>query len=390
MSELINTHDNRATIRWKLLTGVSALALTAYVSIAGVARAEDADRPAVWIELGGEMQMMQGLSDPFTAPFMSAIADIGLDTGKSFSKDQRPPRFAFGLDSRITFQPRDSDWLFSASIRYGRAHTKQHVHNQTAGHIGYIRTIGHAYHYTSIPPSYLRSIEAFRDVDAPSSERHMVLDFSAGKDVGIGLLGHDGKSDVSAGVRIAEFKEGSAVGIYVRPVVSVGYDSLFAVFPAAIFPHQYTMVAHSERSFKGVGPLLSWNASAGLAGNREDGQLMLDWGIDASVLFGRQKAKTDHSTQSYYRKIGPPPKYYALYGKGPLHGNYHSTRSKRVTVPDFGAFVGLSYRYSNAKVSIGYRYDNFLKAMDAGIDAAKKSNLTFNGPYTSISIGLGD
>ncbi len=32
MSELINTHDNRATIRWKLLTGASALALTAYVS----------------------------------------------------------------------------------------------------------------------------------------------------------------------------------------------------------------------------------------------------------------------------------------------------------------------------------------------------------------------
>ena len=42
MSELIKNNDNRATIRWKLLTGASALALTAYVSSAAVAKAEDA------------------------------------------------------------------------------------------------------------------------------------------------------------------------------------------------------------------------------------------------------------------------------------------------------------------------------------------------------------
>ena len=41
MSELIQKNDNRATIRWKLLTGASALALTAYVSSAAIAKAED-------------------------------------------------------------------------------------------------------------------------------------------------------------------------------------------------------------------------------------------------------------------------------------------------------------------------------------------------------------
>ena len=70
MSELINTHDNRATIRWKLLTGASALALTAYVASTGIAGAEDADRPQVWIELGGQMEMMNNFSSPFTAPFL--------------------------------------------------------------------------------------------------------------------------------------------------------------------------------------------------------------------------------------------------------------------------------------------------------------------------------
>ena len=60
MSELINARDNRATIRWKLLTSASALALTAYVSCGSVARAEDTDRPTIWIELGGQMESVTG------------------------------------------------------------------------------------------------------------------------------------------------------------------------------------------------------------------------------------------------------------------------------------------------------------------------------------------
>jgi iron complex outermembrane receptor protein len=384
MSELINTNDNRATIRWKLLTGVSALALTACVSTAGVAYAEDTDRPMVWIDLGGEMQMMQGLSDPFTAPFMSAAADIGLDKGKSFITDQRPVRFAFGVDGKITFQPKDSDWVFSAGVRYGRAHAKRHVHVQADGPEGY-RTVGG---HKSGGLVTFNGIEPFRDVDAPSSERHMVLDFSAGRDVGIGLLGHDGTSTISAGVRIAQFREGATVDIYARPIVNLGFKKIgVAHFPTPTFAHQYTMTAEATRSFKGVGPSLSWNAAAGIAGNAQDGELMVDWGIDAALLFGRQKAKTDHATQAY-QLLGAPPKYIPQYKAVYHHGPYHSTRSKNVTVPDVGAFAGLSFRYPNAKVSIGYRYDMFFKAMDAGIDARHASNLTFNGPYASISIGL--
>ena len=59
-------------------------------------------------------------------------------------------------------------------------------------------------------------------------------------------------------------------------------------------------------------------------------------------------------------------------------------------MPNVGGYAGLSVKYSDLKVSIGYRYDTFLKAMDTGIDAAKESDTTFTGPYASISIGLGD
>ena len=115
---------------------------------------------------------------------------------------------------------------------------------------------------------------------------------------------------------------------------------------------------------------------------------MLDWGVEAALLFGRQKAKTDHKTVGYYKT-----KYahglYTLPAYSPPH-SHHSTRSRNVTVPNIGGFAGLSMKYTNVKVSVGYRADIFFGAMDRGIDVRKDSDLTFNGPYASVSIGLGD
>ena len=42
-----------------------------------------------------------------------------------------------------------------------------------------------------------------------------MLDFSAGKDVGIGLFGHDGTSTINAGIRMMDIKEGS-ISQYLR------------------------------------------------------------------------------------------------------------------------------------------------------------------------------
>jgi hypothetical protein len=50
----------------------------------------------------------------------------------------------------------------------------------------------------------------------------------------------------------------------------------------------------------------------------------------------------------------------------------------------------VSWRTSNAKVSLGYRADMFFGAIDGGIDTRKNENRGFYGPFASISIGLGD
>ena len=65
-------------------------------------------------------------------------------------------------------------------------------------------------------------------------------------------------------------------------------------------------------------------------------------------------------------------------------------RSRNVTVPNLGGYAGLSVNYSNAKISFGYRADEFFGAMDGGQATAKKENRGFYGPYANISIGLGD
>ena len=68
-------------------------------------------------------------------------------------------------------------------------------------------------------------------------------------------------------------------------------------------------------------------------------------------------------------------------------GGHISDRS--VTVPNVGGTFGVSYRYSNAKISFGYRADLFVGAIDGGIDTRKSETLGFYGPFATISFGLG-
>ncbi len=70
------------------------------------------------------------------------------------------------------------------------------------------------------------------------------------------------------------------------------------------------------------------------------------------------------------------------------HGGPHN-RSRMVAVPNVGAMAGLSFHYANAKVSFGYRVDEFFGAMDGGIDTHKSYNFGDSGPFVNISMGLG-
>ena len=376
MSELIQKHDNRATIRWKLLTGASALALTTYVSVAA-ATAADADQPQVWIELGGQLNELQGLGQSYAPPFSSKLVADGFE---SPLKAQSVLHKSFSEDAAISFQPENSDWVFSAAIRYGRSHGGTVRHQQTPGcpcEVTAPTSSGGVYiSYLNIPG------HRFSETRPDIGESHTFLDFQAGKDVGLGLFGRQSSAIVSLGVRIAQFSSNQDLNMRADPDFTV--PRAFLKYPR--YHHTYEVTSQIDRSFRGIGPSITWNASTPIAGNLADGELALDWGVNAALLFGRQKMRGHHQTAgTYYKRSLKYKSTSYIHRTGPV-----DNRSRNVMVPDLGAFAGLSYRFTNAKLSVGYRYDSFLKAIDSGIDTRATSNLTFNGPYASISVGLGD
>jgi iron complex outermembrane recepter protein len=380
-----NSRNPSPAIRWQLLSTVSAFALLASAYATGEAQAADTDRPLLWIELGGQMENVSGQGEVFAPPFMAANAGSSVLGPVTPLQAQQPPKFSYGEEGKISFRPEGSDWIFSAGLRFGRSNDFKHVHHQT------YRTF--RLKYKSGVPNYNsnpRGIDKFSDTQAHHRERHMILDFSAGKDVGLGMFGKDSSSVVSLGVRFAQFTSKSTFDIRARPDLQFKYLNLPTYHISLQFPYYQTYHAtgRAERGFHGLGPSLSWNGSVRFLGNPQDGEITFDWGANAALLFGRQKARVQHQESEHYVTS-------FFWGNGARFTGYlpvphgHSI-DRSVTVPNVGGSLGVSWRVENFKVSLGYRADFFLGAMDAGIDMRKSETLGFKGPFASISVGLGD
>jgi iron complex outermembrane receptor protein len=390
MSELINIRDNRTTIRWKLLAGVSALALTAYVSAGSAAHADDAGKPEVWIELGGQLSRLDDGQETFAPPLMTVRPSM-FSPSQPFEK---PPLYSIDETGKISFQPDGSDWILSASIRYGRSASKRNVHQQTFPISTVTRYSFSGYHFTRHGPPQAAK---FADTNVTNSESHDILDFQAGKDVGLGMFGgKEGSSVISVGIRFAQFASKSNIALKSDPdwhfVFRYGdYPSLGIYHLRFIVNQPYHSNAASvsaTRNFHGIGPSLSWNVSAPFVGNSKGGELTFDWGLNAAILFGRQKVKTHHQTTGRYSTRSPTAyeSRHSTY-QGPATPDH--ARVKTVIVPNVGGFAGLSFHVENFKVSAGYRADMFFSAMDGGIDTRKNENVGFYGPFASVSVGLG-
>jgi iron complex outermembrane recepter protein len=254
------------------------------------------------------------------------------------------------------------------------------VHHQTT------RVFSQEYKYT--PGRYYKTdLEKFSNTLSHHRERNTVLDFSAGKDVGLGLFGSQASSVLKAGVRFAQFTSKSAFDLRARPDLSIKYFTYGPLrFVADRNFHTYYATGHASRSFRGVGPALSWNGSAPLVGDAQHGEIVFDWGVNASVLFGKQKARVRHQESGHYKAPGGSLLYTTVYPASPVS----RTNARSVSVPNVGGMAGISFRRGDAKISFGYRADFFFDAVDGGIDTRKSTTLGFNGPFASISVGLGD
>jgi hypothetical protein len=358
MSEFLNEREDRNAIRRQLLATASAIALLGFGTTSH-ARAEDTNRPIVWLELDGQFANEDVGADAYVPPFLplspfDAISHVGQEKG--------PPTI-WDEGVKLSFQPDGSDWVISAAVRYGKNDRREVLDNHPptanvtkyTGHDGY---------------------SAYQNFTVKSSESHVLLDFQAGKDFGLGMFGSGGTSVFSAGIRFAQFNSQNQVGIESQPT------NVNSQYPF----HRLHAAFSAKRKFSGVGPAISWNASANLLGDPSAGSVSADWGLNAAMLFGRQRSQIHHQTTNIY--------HYCASGCHRLRTVYeHSAlppiRSKTQIVPNLGGFAGVSWHLPNAKVSVGYGADMFFGAVDGGIDSAHRENRGFYGPFASVSVGLG-
>lgn len=375
MSELYTTADVTTNIRKTLLVTASALVLAGY----GIqAQASGTNRPTVWIEGGWHFESVTGDNDPFLPPLDADTRAIGFTP---FSTVQEALGRTYGAEGSISFQPNGSDWVFSISARYGRVQTARNILDQKDV-IGPQLLKGGSNGFGGAVPvvPYTPSYGAFERLHAKNSEGHVVVDFQVGKDIGVGLFGRGTDSIVNFGIRYAQMNaksKGDSYGIpYVRfeQGTRITHYKYLKQYGVARTIHQSSASMERWDNFQALGPSLSLKNTTGLLGTVDNGQIALDWGVNAALLFGRQKAKASHhSTTSFYNERQPVTR----------------TRSRRVIVPNIGGFAGLSYRFPNAKISAGYRADFFFGAKDGGLETRNTVDVGFHGPYATISIGLG-
>ena len=335
----------------------------------------DNGKPSIWIDLGGQFSAMNDAQQVFDPAFIAAIpARLG-----SPLHLEDPSRYSVGENAAVSFQPTGSDWTFSASVVYGRSNGGKFVHLQDKPTYIY-SPIFHA-------NGNLKEATDYADTSTHKSESHLIADFQAGSDVGLGLLGTNLPSTIDFGVRFAQFASKSDATIHARPDVQVTAPTFYGFALVGDSFHEYRATAQRNSSFHGVGPSISFKSSMPVAESGPNEGFAVDWGVNGSVLFGRQRAHVNHQTNGNFQS-------------GPLYTIFHNTtilpplgaildRSRQIVVPNLGAFAAISWNAPNAKISFGYRVDEFFGAMDGGIDTAKSFDRGFYGPFAKISFGLG-
>lgn len=376
MNELNNTNA-AAKIRRRLLATASALVLAAY---GDGAQAADRDRPTVWIEGGAQFESVVGKSDPFAPSLDAATTSLGFP---SVTALENVLGRSFGGEGSISFQPHGSDWVFTAAARYGRVQTARRTDNKTTI-VGPQLLKGGGILGPAAP--FTPTFGAYAIGYSKNSEAHAIVDFQVGRDVGVGLLGRGTDTVISFGARYAQMNAKTKGNSYANVD-----PSFLQLTSNGFFGHKYLVHVTNPRSatfmertdsVQALGPSLSMKNTTGLLGTVDDGQLALDWGMNAALLFGRQKMKlSHHSTIANFTKT--IERTIHAYAPEP------HMRSRMVTIPNLGGFAGLSYRIQSAKFSAGYRADFFFGAKDSGLETRRTTDVGFHGPFATISIGLG-
>jgi len=367
-------------------------------------------RPTLWVTVGGNYSnLLSADSEAYYPDFIrpggatptsaigstlsgpapagtQTVAELMAASGfPSPSSYEKAPASGFDWEGKLALQPQGTDWVFKAGVRYGRSGSNRRIYQTEipgtrtkAPGLGVGKYI-HCSSASSYENCHSGIHRKFVNATSHQSEQHTIMDFDAGVNVGIGLFGREGSGNISGGIRMAQFTSQANFEINTDP------DYFFKT--TGSYHNVYETTGDEKRSFHGIGPEVVWDASQTILGNADNGVVTLDWGVNAAVLFGRQKVNAQHFTSYCHSKGTIAACVTGLPGNSQTKTTH---RSRRKIVPNLGGYIGASARYSNAKISFGYRADTFFGAMDGGQETAKDFNRGFYGPYMNVSIGLGN
>jgi hypothetical protein len=323
------------------------------------------------VELGGSIARIHADNEIYRAPFESAFAMPGLPYPAAAQGEDLD--WGDGREIKVTYARTDG-WKISAAYR--RAET-----NGTSGHALKARSAGGYVIGDSDPKYYSQGKYNYSDTRVRNAEDHALVDFTVGKDIGLGVIAKS-TSAVSLGVRIAQFHSttsGYVNGIpnyYVHPTDAIKYDMTHDTFRSTF---------DASRSFKGAGPVLSWEASMPLWGADDTGTAALDLGASAGVLFGTQRTHVETTASGKHSIMSAAGKYDTVTN----YPDVSSQREKTASVPSLQLNLGLSYAIDRFKLSTGYRVERYFDVLDTGLQQRQTSDRTTDGPYFKIAVGFG-
>ena len=339
-------------------------------------------RHPLTVELGGMTTQVDAPNevfrpawvDEFTSPtlaFPIGTQEEDLDWG-----DER--------EVKIAFRPQAGPWQVAARARFGRTN-------------GVAETWRYEFTQGPYNDKYQATNPGLRLDDGRSGglsethdqEKHTLVDFQVGRDLGLGLFGEDERSTVSLGLRYAQFETTSRTSLVGIPeyVFPTGYVDSFS----PVIWNEYDSRFSRTGEFRGTGPMVSWEASKRLFQIGDFGRANLDWSLTGGMLFGKQETSLEGDTRARYFAVGEF--FRALDSFGPTTVNETQleprTATRDVEVPFFGASLGLSYEIDRFKVGAGYSWERFSDVFDGGIAEARDVDRTIQGPYFRLSVGFG-
>lgn len=314
----------RPSSKSQLFWRVSALALMSTAGASGARAAEASGGP--WtLELDGTYEFDHEAATQSFIP-SNAIPDAYLK-----------PKHGYDVGGRLTYQADGSPMSYGLAVHFGRTSEVRH----------------------SASVAYYSKYLINQSVKNRETTSHAVVDFEVGKDVGLGLFGHGGVATIGGGLRYGHFNS-TTRGVF---ATQAKYNNSFGTFSQS-GTFKFT------RTTDAVGPRLFIRTTQPLPGELGRNGVSIGLGADGAVLFGRQRVNNNVESTGAYTTQFPA-----------IH------RSKTRTMGTLGAFAQVNWHApgSPLTLSVGYKVDDYINALDGGFQTSHGIDVLQHGPFASMT-----